>query len=148
MAWREDASFGKIRVGVAHPRPVNFHGADLTAAGSILPSQNGMSFYLNSATEFATALPAVADVWAGWKVRIIVKAAPASASYTVTSATAVIEGQATVNGAAVPAVNESVITFTDGAAAPGDFVDIEFDGTSFMVSGQGVAATAIAFTAP
>lgn len=119
---------------------------ELTAASTLTAADSGKTLYLNSATEFATTLPTPAD---GLNFRFIVKAAPSGASYTVVTngGSNVIQGSATVNGAAVPAVNEDTITFTASAAAVGDWVDLISDGTNWYVSGQGVAATAVAFTA-
>lgn len=118
----------------------------LTAASTLTAADSGKTYLLSSATEFATTLPAVAD---GLHFRFIVGAAPSGASYTVVSEGGdnVIDGGATVAGAAVAAVNEDTITFTDGAAASGDWVELFCDGTNWYVSGQGIAATSIAFTA-
>lgn len=118
----------------------------VTATNAIAAAESGTTYILNSATEFASTLPAPA---LGLRYKFIIGAAPSGASYTVvtTSGANIIEGSATVNGAAVAAVNEDTITFTDGAAAVGDWVEVISDGTSWFVSGQGVAATAIAFTA-
>ena len=118
----------------------------VTAANTILYTECGTTYFLNSATEFASTLPAPV---AGCKFKFVIKAAPSGASYTVVTngGDNVIQGSATVNGAAVPAVNEDTITFTQAAAAVGDWVEVESDGTNWYVSGQGVAATAVAFTA-
>lgn len=117
----------------------------LTAANTLTYAECGKTVFLNSATEFATTLPSPV---AGCTFSFYIKAAPVGSSYTVVAGSNVIYGQATVNGAAVAAVTENTITFTAGAAAIGDFVDLVSDGTNWYVSGQGVAATAIAFTAP
>ena len=118
----------------------------VTAANVITAAESGTVYFLNSATEFASTLPAPA---AGLHYKFIVKAAPSGASYTIVTngGANVIQGSATVDGAAVPAVDEDTITLTDGAAAVGDWVEVVSDGTNWYVSGQGVAATAIAFTA-
>ena len=55
----------------------------LGAAYQLLEKDSGKIFMLNSATEFATTLPAVADAGIGWYCKIVVDAAPSSASYTV-----------------------------------------------------------------
>ena len=126
------------------------NSANISVAGAVstlLSSASGTTYSFSSATEFALTLPVAA---AGLRFKFYVGAAPASASYTIVTAAGanVIQGQATVNGAAVAAVNEDTITFTDGAAAVGDWVElICLDGTNWYVSGQGVAATAIVFTA-
>lgn len=118
----------------------------VAATNVITAAESGKTFFLNHATEFVSTLPAPA---AGLRYKFIVANAPETASYTVVTngGANIIEGIADVNGSAVPAVNEDTITFTDGAAAVGDWVEVISDGTSWFVSGQGVAATAIAFTA-
>jgi hypothetical protein len=111
---------------------------------------------LNSDTEFATTLPAVADAGAGWYCKVVVKAAPSGASYTV------IEGEGSdANVIIVNGINElevdtnddgvsntgcSTVTFVDGSAIKGDFIDIWCDGSNYYVSGQtkadgGITAT-------
>src|SRR5215213_1051351 len=52
----------------------------VTATNVITASESGKTFFLNSATEFVSTLPAAA---AGLRYSFIVTAAPASASYTV-----------------------------------------------------------------
>lgn len=118
----------------------------VTATKTVTAAENGATFILSSATEFATTLPAPVR---GLKYRFVIGAAPSGASYTVvTNAGAnIIEGLAVVNGATVAASNEDTITFTDGAAAVGDWCEVVSDGTSWFVSGQAAAATGIAFTA-
>lgn len=118
----------------------------VTATNVITAAETGAIFVLSSATEFASTLPAPA---AGLKYRFVIGAAPSGASYTVATngGANVIEGLAVVNGATVAASNEDTITFTDGAAAVGDWCEVVSDGTSWFVSGQAAAATGIAFTA-
>jgi len=118
----------------------------VTAANTIAYSECGTTYFLNSATEFASTLPAPE---AGCFLKFIVKAAPVGASYTVVTSGSsnIIYGEAVVNGAAVAAVTEDTITFTASAAAIGDYVELISDGTNWYVNGQGVAATAVAFTA-
>lgn len=118
----------------------------VTATNVLTAAESGKVCFLNSATEFVSTLPAPAQ---GLHFKFIVTAAPSGASYTVvtTGGANIIGGSAEVNGAVVAAVTEDTITFTDGAAAVGDYVEVVSDGTSWFVSGQGVAATAIAFTA-
>ena len=120
----------------------------LTATTTLTANESMELIALNSATEFVTTLPAVASS-AGVTFHIVVRAAPSGASYTVVTngGENKIYGMAEVNGAAVAAVAEDTITFTDGAAAIGDWIELTSDGTNWYVSGQGVAATAIAFSA-
>lgn len=118
----------------------------VAATNAITAAESGATFVLSSATEFASTLPAPA---VGLRYKFIIGAAPSGASYTVvtTSGANIIEGTAVVAGAATPAVNEDTITFTDGAAAVGDWVEVISDGTSWFVTGIANAATGIAFTA-
>lgn len=118
----------------------------LTAVKTVVASESGMTFILNSATEFAVTLPAPA---LGLSYRFIVSAAPVGTSYTVvTSGGAnLIDGSATVAGLVIAAADEDTITFTASAALSGDWVHLVSDGTNWFVSGQATATSGIAFTA-
>ncbi len=121
----------------------------VTATNVITASEAGKVFYLNSATEFQSTLPALSTVSAGTRFRFIVAAAPSGASYTIITGNSLenkIYGMVEVNGAAVAAVTEDTITFADGAAAIGDWAQLDSDGTNWYLSGQGVAAGAITAT--
>lgn len=123
---------------------------DTTATNVLTASESGKVIWLNSATEFVTTLPAISTVSAGTRFRFIVKAAPASASYTVITGNSLenkIYGLVEVNGDAVAGSQEDTITFADGAAAIGDWAEVVSDGTNWYVSGQGVATGAITLTA-
>jgi hypothetical protein len=120
----------------------------LTAASTLTAEQSGNIFFLSSATEFATALPAPA---AGLSYTFIVGAAPASASYTVTSSglANIIKGLA-VNAAGVAGdagTADDTITFVDGQSVAGDRVDVVSDGTSWFAYGICAVAAGITFTA-
>lgn len=119
---------------------------DSTAANTLLYTECGKTVFLNSATEFATTLPAPQ---AGCVFQFVVKAAPVGTAYTVvTSGGAnIINGLALVNGASVTCATEDTITFTASAAIAGDWVYLVSDGTSWYMRGQGHAATAIACSA-
>ena len=118
----------------------------VTATNVITAAESGSVFFLNSATEFVSTLPAPQ---AGLNYTFVITAAPSGANYTVvtTSADNVIYGSAEVNGASVPAVAEDSINFVSAAAAIGDWVSVYCDGTNWYVRGLGVAAGAITFTA-
>lgn len=123
---------------------------DLTAASTLTAADSGKTLFLNSATEFATTLPAPA---AGLKFKFIVKAAPASASYTVvtaSSANVIIGG---INELEVDTGDDGpyiadgdTITFADGVAVVGDWVELISDGTSWYVTGQANADGGITLT--
>jgi len=118
----------------------------LTAAKSLKSCDTGKIFYLNSATEFAVTLPSAADAGLGWNCEVIVKAAPASASYTVTEKAADDTNVIIVNGINELEVDDiedgpysagcTTITFADGLAVAGDWIKIRCDGTKFYVTGQ------------
>lgn len=117
----------------------NDSGAEiLTATRTVRPEESGKTFFLNSATEFVTTLPAPA---LGLKFRFVVKAAPSGASYTiVTSASAnIIKGQVytvDVNSATDPDFETSggdTISLVDAKAVAGDQVDLVCDGTNWFM---------------
>jgi len=111
---------------------------ELTAASTLTAADSGKVYLLNSATEFATTLPLPAI---GLNFEFIVKAAPASASYTVlTSASAnIIHGVVTTGedaaGSVATAAAADTITFVDAKAIIGDRVKVESDGTNWYITG-------------
>lgn len=117
--------------------------ADIAAA------ESGTTFYLNSATEFVSTLPAPA---AGLKYRFVVSAAPSGASYTIvtTSGTDLIHGTAQNSAGTVAdstaGTAADTITFVDGVSLKGDWVELHCDGTSWYAVGFSSAAAAITFT--
>ncbi|MCK5132403.1 MAG: hypothetical protein KAR40_09675 [Candidatus Sabulitectum sp.] len=111
-----------------------------TATDTLTASQCGSTIFLNSATEYLTTLPTPS---AGCYFKIVVKAAPASASYTIAtnaSANILIGG---VNELEVDTSDDGpysavgdLITFVDGVAVVGDYVEMISDGTSWYLNGQ------------
>lgn len=120
----------------------------VTAANTITAEESGKTFFLNSATGFASTLPAPA---AGLKYSFIVKTAPTSGNHTiVTNASAnVIQGFSLVmaDAAGVAAVNEDSINLVANQAVVGDRVDVESDGTNWYVVAKVSVAAACTFTA-
>ena len=125
----------------------------LTEAYTVTVADCGTEFLLNSATEFATALPNVADAGAGWWARFTVKAAPASADYTVTVTDAdgdILHG--CVFGAEAGACDSTtgtgtdVITFADGKAKQGDWCEVWTDGTNWYASAMATEADGITYS--
>lgn len=115
----------------------------LTATNTLTTADCGKTLLLNSATEFATTLPTPT---AGCKLKFVVKAAPASASYTVVTASSenVIIGGIneleTDTGDDGPYDDDAdTITFADGVAVVGDMVEMNSDGTSWYINGQAKA---------
>ena len=121
--------------------------AELTAASTLTAAQSGTTFFLNSATEFATTLPAPA---AGVTFTFIVKAAPSGANYTIVTASSanIIKGQAynAAGNAGDTGTTDDTINFVDGAAVAGDMVTVISDGTSWFAKGFCAVATGITFT--
>ena len=119
----------------------------LTAASTLTTAQSGTTFFLNSATEFVTTLPAPA---AGLNYTFIVGAAPSGASYTVVTASSanIIKGQA-VNAAGVAGdtgTADDTISFVDGQAVAGDQVTVISDGTSWFAKAFCAVAAGVTFT--
>lgn len=122
---------------------------DVTAANTLTAAECGKIMTLNSATEFASVLPAPS---AGCMFKFIVKAAPAGASYTIdTNADANIligginelEVDTSDDG---PYTNEAdTITLVDGVAVVGDYVEMVSDGTSWYFHGQTNADGGVTF---
>lgn len=109
----------------------------VTATNVITAAESGSVFFLNSATEFVSTLPAVA---AGLHFTFIVTAAPSGASYTVVAASGTpIKGQVLttdVNSATDPSFSTSgvlTVTFVDSKAVAGDKAEFWCDGTNWFV---------------
>lgn len=113
---------------------------DVTAANTILYTECGTTYFLNSATEFATTLPAPQ---AGCYFKFIIKAAPAGANYTIVtnaSANILIGG---VNELEVDTADDGpyiatgdTITFVQAVSVVGDYIEMISDGTSWYLTGQ------------
>ena len=129
---------------------------DLTAASTLLETDSGKTFMLNSTTEFTTTLPALSDAGSGWNCRFVVKSAPSGANYVVTENAASDTDKIVVNGInelEVDTGDDGVsntgctnINFIDGTAIEGDWVEIFTDGTKWYATGQtkadgGITAT-------
>ena len=119
----------------------------LTAASTLTVAQSNTIFFLNSATEFVTTLPAPA---AGLMYTFIVGAAPSGASYTVvTSASAnIIKGQAYPSSGAAgdTGTADDTINFVDAQAVAGDQVTVISDGTSWFAKAFCAVAAGVTFT--
>jgi hypothetical protein len=106
----------------------------VTATNVIAASETGSTFFLNSATEFVSTLPAPA---AGLRFRFIVTAAPAGASYTIvtTGAAQIMGGHvhsaASAAGDVETPAAGTTLTFVDGQAVAGDWAEFISDGTSW-----------------
>jgi hypothetical protein len=139
---------GTVSAGSSSITDVMTDFENVAAANTIAATECGKTFFLNDATEFQSILPTAASL-GGCVMRFVVGAAPSGASYTVVTGNSLenlIYGLAVVNGASVAAAAEDTITFADGAAVKGDWVELTNDDTSWYVSGQGSAAGAITLT--
>lgn len=121
----------------------------VAATNVITAAESGKTFFLSSATEFVSTLPAPA---AGLKYRFIVTAAPSGASYTiVTDAAAqiLVGGVHDAGGAAgdvESTAGATTITFVDGQAVIGDWAEVISDGTNWYARVFVNVATGATFT--
>lgn len=123
----------------------------VTATNIITTEESGKTFFLNSATEFVSTLPAPAI---GLKYTFIVKAAPSGASYTIvtTSSANIIKGQVytsdvnSTTDADFEASGGDTISFVDSKAIAGDRVELFCDGTNWFAYGYCSVFDAITIT--
>ena len=119
----------------------------VTTTNIITAAESGTIFYLNSATEFVSTLPAVA---AGLHYEFICTAAPSGASYTIVtdSSANIIKGQAyPASGAAGDTgTSDDTISFVDGQAVAGDRVLVYCDGTNWFAYAYCAVAAGVTFT--
>jgi hypothetical protein len=120
---------------------VMFHPPEVVTASNVIDAtESGRTFFLSSATEFVSTLPAPKI---GMRFTFIVTAAPSGASYTiVTSGSAnIIKGQVytlDVNSATDADLETSggdTISFVDAKSVAGDRVELFCDGTNWFASG-------------
>lgn len=107
----------------------------VTEANVITAAESGSVFFLNSATEFASTLPAPV---AGMHFTFIVTAAPSGANYTITtdSSANIILGQvnsSTGGNADSEASGADTVNFVDSVAVVGDMAEFWCDGTNWFV---------------
>lgn len=123
----------------------------VTATNVIDQTESGKTFFLNSATEFVSTLPAPKI---GMRFTFIVTAAPSGANYTiVTSGSAnIIKGQvlsADLNAATdgdIETAGGDTISFVSAIAVAGDRVDLYCDGTNWFAYGFCTVFNAITIT--
>lgn len=150
----------KLRLGAgASVLSVNKDGTEsyggkvrtLSSASTLKAQDSGSTLVLNSATEFATTLPAPK---AGLELTFIVGAAPSGASYTIVSndSANVIRGlvlSADLNAASdgdSEASGGDTITLVDSVAVVGDQVELISDGTYWYMKGFCAVFNAITIT--
>jgi len=132
------------KLGIATPSWAGYC-QDLTETTSLGRGDSGKVFFLNSATEFTTTLPSVSDAGAGWHCKFIVKAAPSGADYIITEKTSadtniivtngIVELEVDTNTDGLFDAGHTTISFADGVAVKGDWIDVLCDGTNFYVKG-------------
>jgi hypothetical protein len=111
----------------------------VNAATDVEATDNGKTFYLDSATGFACTLPAPAT---GLRFKFVVSTAPTSGNQTIKtdSDDNIIHGQVCsaedAAGSVVTAAAADIINFVANLAIIGDFVELESDGTNWYVSGM------------
>lgn len=116
----------------------------LTADKTLTIEDAGKKYKLDAIGEDIT-LPAVTD---GVNYKFTCETTTVTSDWTITAATAVIQGSVTVAGVVIPASDESLITLVIAKFLPGDWIELESDGTNWYVSGQVVTALGCVFTAP
>lgn len=130
---------------------INFPPEIVTATNVITADESGKTFFLNSATEFASTLPAPKN---GMRFTFIVTAAPSGASYTIVTASSanIIKGAvftSDVNSATdadLETAGGDTISFVDAKAIAGDRVELYSDGTSWFAHGFCTVFDAIVIT--
>lgn len=119
---------------------INYPPEIVTATNVITADESGKTFFLNSATEFVSTLPAPKS---GMRFTFIVKAAPSGASYTIVTngSSNIIKGavfSSDLNAAAdadFETAGGDTISFVDSKAVAGDRVELFCDGTNWFAHG-------------
>jgi hypothetical protein len=122
----------------------------VTATNVITAAESGKTFFLNSATEFVSTLPAVA---AGLRFTFIVSAAPSGANYTVIAASGtpivghVVSSDLNAAGdSGFSTTGVLTISFVSAKAVKGDRVELVCDGTNWYASAACSLFDAITFS--
>jgi hypothetical protein len=123
----------------------------VTATNVIAAEESGKTFFLNSATEFVSTLPAPK---LGMRFTFIVKAAPSGADYTIVASGSsnIIKGAVfttDVNSATDADLETSggdTISFVSAKAVAGDRVELWCDGTNWFAHGFCTVFDAITLT--
>lgn len=121
--------------------------AEILMAAKILPPDiDGQLYFLDKATGFIVRLPRISDAGIALTIKFIVKTAPASGTYVITENEEFDENKIITNG-----INEldvdtnddgpynaghTTVTFADGVAVAGDWIEFECDGEFWYCTGQ------------
>ena len=124
------------------------YAQDLTATSTLGSGDSGKIFFLNHATEFTTTLPACSGN-AGFNVTFVVKDAPETDNYVVSSASSsdyvlgsVVDGAGTVD---TSDGTDTQINFVAGQAVIGGWVKLVCDGSAWYIVG-GISKVAAGIT--
>lgn len=129
--------------GITMSGPILLPAETVTATNVITAAECGTTFFLSSATEFVSTLPALSTVSAGCYFKFVVVGAPVDASYTILTSSLENFLYGGINELEVDTGDDGptqaagdTITVVDGAALRGDYVEMISDGTSWYLSGQ------------
>ena len=119
----------------------------VTATRTLTADDNGLTVFLNSATEFVTTLPLPAK---GLRFMFVVTAAPVGTPYTVVtagSANIIVGMQNSVAGdAGDTGTTDDTINFVAGSSLAGDRVEVVSDGTNWFAWATSKVAAGVTFT--
>lgn len=121
----------------------------VTTTNPIAASENGKTFFLNSATGFVSTLPAPA---LGLRFKFVIGATPpTSGNHTIVTTTSanIIFGVcavATEDDVGAIAADEDTISFVASTALKGDWAEVVSDGTNYYVTGNATVAEALTTT--
>lgn len=125
-------------------------GLAVAATRTILASENGATFFFGHGTEFAMTLPAP---FLGARYRFVCTAAPTGASYTIVTASSanIIKGSFASAADAGGSMDSETsggdtISFVDGQAVAGDWVELLSDGTNWFATGIAADEDALTIT--
>lgn len=145
-----DASSTQTLTNKTISSPVGAIASETVIATNVITAaESGTTFFLSSATEFASTLPAPA---AGLFYRFIVTAAPSGADYTVVTnaAAQILAGRVHDAGGAAGDVEATAtgttINFVSAASVVGDMAEVYSDGTSWFAICSAAVATGITIT--
>lgn len=125
---------------------MSLRGEILTGTETMTATDNGKVFFLNAATEFATTLPLLSTISAGWHCKFLVMAAASGADYTLVEHGSdsgkivfeVSENDTTTSTDGEYSATGSTVTFTNAGSASvaGDFIEVYSDGTFWYIWGH------------
>jgi len=130
-----DAGMVRIDDGITYPTEVT------TTTDTLTVDQCGDTIFLSSATEFVTTLPVATT--SGCYFKFVVQAAPSGASYTIVTNSSdniliggVDENEVDTGQDGPYSAVGDIITFVDGVAVVGDWVEMISNGTSWYLTGM------------